>query len=143
MWQINDITSVGPDVFSNTSDGNGGAVGVSTFSIAGGATTHPVDVADNDANLENIDTSSQVIASAVSFNGASFVPGHNVLVEYSYIIRPVGSSDPADNITVYGIRMDNTVHGVASSAPLLTGVDYKVLSIASNSPTVVRTAVQK
>jgi len=136
LWQINDITSVGPDVFSNTGDGNGGAVGVSTFSIDAGATTHAIDVTDNDSRLENLDGSSQDISTAVSFNGSSFSPGDNIQVEYSYIVRPVGSSDPADNVTVYAIRMDNTVHGVASDGPLVPGVSYDVLTISSNSPSV-------
>ncbi|SFS53523.1 Hint domain-containing protein [Sulfitobacter marinus] len=136
LWQISDITSSGPDVFSNTMDGNDGAVGVSTFSINGGSTKHAIDVVDNDANLENDDATSQDIASAVSFDGASFSPGDNIQVEYSYIVRVVGSSDPADNITAYGIRMDNTLHGVATDAPLVPGLSYDVLSIVSNSPTV-------
>ena len=136
LWQINDITSVGPDAFPNTGDGNGGAVGVSSFVIDAGATTHAIEVTDDDGLLENNDGSLQDIATAVVFDGSSFSPGDNIQVEYSYIVRPTGSSDPADNLTVHAIRMDNTLHGVASDAPLVPGVSYDVLSISSNSPVV-------
>lgn len=136
LWQINDITSIGPDVFSNTSDANNGSVGVSTFSISDGATMHAIDVIDDDDTLENNDSSSQDIASPAIFNGASFATGDNIQAEYSYIIRPIDSNDPADNITVHAFRIDNTVHGVASDVPLVPGLDYNVISNDSNSPSV-------
>lgn len=136
IWQTNDITSVGPDVFSNTQDANGGAVGVSTFSIAGGATMSMLSVTDDDIDLNDGDASSQVLSAPTTFNGTAFSAGDAIKVDYAYVVRPVGSSNPADNITVYGVKIGNNIEGVVSDGPLIPGVSYDVLSIASNSPTV-------
>ncbi|MCO8144478.1 hypothetical protein NHN26_04490 [Rhodovulum tesquicola] len=65
LWQRADITSFGPDVFPNTMDANGGAVGSSSFRIAADATAKPIEVTDNDSNFNDNDASSQVLTSAM------------------------------------------------------------------------------
>ncbi|TCO70068.1 Hint domain-containing protein [Rhodovulum euryhalinum] len=134
LWQRADITSFGPDVFSDTQDANGGAVGNSSFTIAPGASAVPVEVTDNEAFFNNSDTSSQVLTGATVFNGTSFAANTAIKPEYAYVVRPAGSTDPGERITVYGVKIGNHIEGVASDGPLVPGVSYEVILISGNSP---------
>ncbi|TCP44441.1 Hint domain-containing protein [Rhodovulum marinum] len=136
LWEKSDITSIGPDVFSDTQDANGGAVGNSTFSIGAGSVPVAAEITDDDTFFADGDASGQTLAAPVAVNGATFPAGTAIKVDYAYIVRPAGSTDPADEITVYGVKIGNHIEAAVSDAEIMPGVTYEVVSIDSNQPAI-------
>jgi len=132
-WDLASVTSTGGTLFPDADNGKGSPAG-STFTISGSASLTKVTVRDNDSNFNDGDTSQDATA-PVSLDGTTISAG-DIAPEYSYIVRPAGSSNPADNITVYAINMGNNVIGFVSTAPMQPGQTYSVLSLQSNCPSV-------
>lgn len=136
-WQLSDLLVTGPDPFGSDATANDAAVNVTTLSLAPGATLRMVTLDDNDANFENGDGDQELVAPMV-FDGVAYGSGAagEVETEYSYVIRPEGSTDPADNIVIYVLEFEAHVHGIAATARLTPGVTYRIVGIESQDPVV-------
>lgn len=134
-WALADITTTGPDPFAPGNAGNASSPGASTITIAPGASPELMSVSDDDGNFSDQDAG-QTLSTALSFDGQSFNIGDGIDTDYSYVVRPQGSSDPGDNITVYVLAVGGGIHGVAADSKLEPGVTYDVISIDSGAPTV-------
>ncbi|MBM1813746.1 Hint domain-containing protein [Pseudosulfitobacter pseudonitzschiae] len=130
------ITTTGPDPFDSNNTGNSDSVANgSTIRIDPSAVASDLVMIDNDSTFEDGD-GQQELADPLTLNGTQFSPGTSVETEYAYVIRPVGSTDPGDNITIYVLEFDGDVVGIASDKRLIPGQEYKIVSIASNDPTI-------
>ncbi|WP_406870678.1 Hint domain-containing protein [Thioclava sp. 'Guangxiensis'] len=134
-WQLSDLAITGPDPFASNATAESDAVGATSFTISPSAAVQQVQLNDNDASFEDADSGQQLASGAV-FDGVSWAAGDSVETEYSYIIRPSGSTDPADNITIYVLEYEGQVHGIASSERLFAGQSYDIVAIDSNDPVV-------
>ncbi len=131
---ISDLLVTGPDPFASNSTPESSAYGTTTIQIAPDADWLVLSMTDDDGFLQDGD-SGQQLTQPLSINGMSYAAGQNVEVEYSYVIRPVGSTDPADDITIYVLEFGNSVQGIASSQLLDPNVEYLIIS-GENGPTV-------
>lgn len=136
-WQLSDLIVTGPDPFGSDATANDAAVNVTTLSIAPGAMLRTVTLSDNDANFEDADGDQELVAPMV-FDGVAYGSGAagEIETEYSYVIRPEGSQDPADNIVIYVLEFEAHVHGIAATARLTPGVTYRIVGIESQDPVV-------
>jgi hypothetical protein len=50
------------------------------------------------------------------------------------VLRPTGSSNPADGFLIIDFRIDGDLAGVTSTAPLIRGGTYRILSGGSDNP---------
>lgn len=130
-WQFDDLITTGPDPFPQSSSFNGDAIGASTFTIPTGSSGIDLEVNDDDLDFEDGDAGSQKLAADVTYNGVTYSAGDAVAVNYSYIVRPAGSTDPADEIQIYIVRVggnagDSTA--IISDAQLLPGVTYDIVA---------------
>ncbi|WP_223639180.1 Hint domain-containing protein [Rhodobacter sp. TJ_12] len=141
-WQLSDITVTGPDPFGSDATANAASVGATTLTIDPAATLRFVTLSDDDPIFEDADGDQELVAPMV-FDGVSYGSGAagEVETEYSYVVRPVGSSDPADNITIYVLEFEGHVHGIASSERLLAGQSYEIVAIQSDDPAVAYSAM--
>ena len=131
---FDEISFTGPDPFASDNSGNADSVSNgATIRIDPDAVASDVVLTDNEGIFEDGD-GGQDLVQGLTLNGMYFGPGQNVEIEYAYVIRPVGSNDPADNITIYVLEMDADAQGIASDKRLIPGVDYQIVSIASNDP---------
>ena len=62
--------------------------------------------------------------------------GDEADTEYSYVIRPQGSSEPADDIVIYVQFQDGILIGVAYDGAIVAGTTYDVIAIDSSGPSV-------
>lgn len=141
-WQLSDLTIAGPNPFSSAAIAQTSAVGASSFTINSTAAVQIIHMEDNDTLLTDAD-GGQNLTVAMTFDGHSYHPGllSTVETEYSYIVRPAGSSDPADNIKVYALEFEGVMRGIASDSRLLAGVTYNIVAIDSNDPSVAYSAM--
>ncbi|GGH47557.1 type I secretion protein [Frigidibacter albus] len=135
-WDISDITPSSKKLFPDDTSGEHKPAGM-TFTIDGDAAPKTVVVKDNDKYFNDGDTS-QDLKNSVNLDGQDYDSSDGrITPEYSYIVRPAGSTNPADNITVYVFEMDgNDVAGIVSDAPLVPGTTYTVLSRDDSHPEV-------
>lgn len=131
---FSDLVVTGPDPFSSNSLPRSSAYGETTIQIAPDAAWTVLTMTDNDGFLEDGD-SRQNLTEPLSINGMNYNIGQNVEIEYSYVIRPVGSTDSADDITIYVLEFGTRVQGIASNQLLDPNVTYLILS-GENGPKV-------
>ena len=131
----NDLVVSGPDPFGSGATANGSSVGATTFTLAPGATWVQATLNDNEAIFEDGD-SGQDLASGITVNGTSFSAGQNLETEYSYVVRPVGSTDPAEEVTIYIVEFGTSGEAIATNGPLHDGITYEIIAIDSNDPVV-------
>ena len=134
-WQFSDLVISGPDPFGSDATANSSSVNNTTFTIKPTASVKMLTMVDNEGNFEDGDAS-QDLAGPLNFNGVNWPTGEEVENQYSYVIRPLGSSNPADNITIYVLEFNGNVHGIASSQRLFAGQSYRIVAEQSNSPSV-------
>lgn len=135
IWQFSDVSHSGTNPFQSAVSGNPSAVG-STITLDPAASMKVATVTDNDTNFNNTDVSQQTLAANITLDGTQYEAGDEVSPEYSYIIRPAGSSDPADNITFYVVVSDGDQVGFITDAPLTPGQTYDIIATDTNSPSV-------
>lgn len=145
-WQFSDITTTGPDPFPQSSSFNGDAIGASTFTIGPSAGSILLDVTDNDTEFEDGDNASQALTSDTVFNGTTYTAGQHAGANYSYIVRPEGSVDPADEIQIWIVRLGGTSGesvAIVAESPLAKGVTYDFVAQPewAGSPTVAYSSV--
>ena len=131
-WDLATVSATG-NLFPDASGGNIAAVG-SSFTLANSSSLTEIKLTDNDYRFNDGD-SSQLTKASVTLDGDSFAAGQ-ITPEYAYVVRPAGSTDPADNITVYAISMNGAVIGFVSDEPMQPGQTYDVLSLTTNCPSV-------
>ncbi len=131
----NMFTFVGPDPFSSDASRNSAAMGVTTLTLHEDARSSTVVMQDNDTNLHDGDTD-QDLVQPIQINGQSYGSGTDVEIEYSYILMPVGSSTPADAVTIYVLEFNGAVQGVTMVGTMQRGVPYKILVEGSDNPAV-------
>ncbi|UOA26497.1 Hint domain-containing protein [Pseudosulfitobacter sp. DSM 107133] len=130
------VSTTGPDPFASDNTGNASAVSSgSTIRIDADAVASEMVLTDNEGIFEDAD-GGQDLVQGVVLNGTAYDPGENIQTEYAYVVRPVGSVDAADNITIYVLEIHADAQGIASDSRLIPGVEYRILSIASNDPEV-------
>ncbi len=140
VYQLSDLTHTGTDPWPSGADAEPDAVGGTTFVLDVGATPIQVEIDDNDLNLNDGDGNQNFGADA-TVNGTDYSAGDTFENEYSYAIRPVGSTDPGDIITVYAIDEGGATptFAIATTDPLVPGVEYEFVSVDSDSPSVAYT----
>ncbi|CUH76638.1 Hint domain-containing protein [Tropicibacter naphthalenivorans] len=130
------ITTTGPDPFSSDNVQNADAItNNSTITLNPGASYTQFDVFDDDATFEDGD-GAQELVNPITFNGTSFGTGTGVETEYSYVIRPVGSTDPAEQINLYELDISADRHGFVTDQRLAPNVTYEIIAGGNNDPTV-------
>lgn len=112
-WQLSDLHLSGPDPFGSSALANPDAVGATRITIRPDASQSLVTLAEEGA----------------------------AETEYSYLIRPVGSADPADNRTIHVLEYDAAVQGIAASDRLLAGQSYQIVGVASDDPVLAYTGM--
>ncbi len=133
---ISDLTISGPDPFLSNSVRNLNAISNNTqFTISGSSAWTEITVDDGDTVLEDGDLS-QDLNAGVTFNGTNWSAGDAVHIEYSYVVRPVGSTDPSEQITIYALEVRGDVQGVTADSRLAEDVTYEIISGGSGDPVV-------
>lgn len=137
IYQLNDTSFSGPDPWTVGSNANASSVGNTTFTYNLLAAPVTVDITDNDAYFDDADNT-QVLTNPATINGTNYSAGQVMENEYSYIVRPSWSTNPADNFVIYVIdEGGNTASiGFISTQPLLNGMSYDIVGIESNNPSV-------
>ena len=133
VWDLADVITTGPDPFGSNATGESDSIGVSTLTVNAPQSGQVLQMTDGDSEFTDGD-SDQELTQAITLGGTTYPVGETVETEYAYVIRPVGSSDPADNVTIYSVEIDADVVAFASDGPLMPGQAYDFISIASNDP---------
>ncbi|MDP3339942.1 Hint domain-containing protein [Frigidibacter sp.] len=135
-WDLSDISASDNDLFRDGTGGDGHPAG-ETFTIGSSAQPKTVVVADNDKYFNDGDTSQNLVNDVTLDNQDYDSSDGRITPEYSYVVRPAGSTDPAAEITVYVFEMDgNDTAGIVSSQPLVAGTTYEVICRNSTYPSV-------
>ncbi len=133
LWELNSVSA--GDAFSDPDSANTSLAGV-TLTINSGASPIIVNMTDDDTEFFDSD-STQRTDGAQTINGTLYDDGLRIEANYSYTIMPEGSSDPADAIEIYAVRIDsNDIVGFATSAPLDPNVTYVFTGDFNDTPSV-------
>lgn len=135
-WAFSDLTTTGPDPFASNASANASSVGASTITINSNTAATILTVTDGDSEFTDGDSDQRYQGPADFNGGANYDVGDRIETEYSYVIRAQGSSDPADNITIYMLEIDARGEGIASDARLEPGVTYDIIAVDSSNPVV-------
>lgn len=138
IWQLSDLTITGTDPFSSNNVGQTGAIG-STFTIDPNFTHTTLDIDDGliDNTFGEGDLTQQETDAVYTLNGVTYAFDTDVEPEYSYTVRPVGSTDPADEVTVTAVKIggiSGDIVGILSDGWLAPGVEYEIIGLETNSP---------
>lgn len=134
-YGIDMLSISGPDPFDSNATRNSSAIGVTTVTLDPGANVSTIIMVDDDTNLHDGD-SAQELAQSVFLNGQNFGPGTDIEIEYSYFLMPVGSTDPADGVTIYAVEFNGTVQAVTYVGTFRPGVTYRIQNGGSDDPSV-------
>lgn len=133
LWDMADITTTGIYPFAERSSAPFGVIGSSTFRIDPSARLVRANIDDWNSRFQ--ETTSQDLLDPLTIDGKTFSAGNFISTEYSYLVRPVGSNNPADNVTIIVTKVGwNDIVGITSTGPLQKGVDYQFLSVVDNHP---------
>jgi hypothetical protein len=134
VFALSDLSWSGPDPFSSGSSRSSSAISNGTvITVSPSATRVILDVTDNDPLFEDGD-SGQRLVGPVTLGGTTYPTNTSVENEYSYVVRPVGSTDPADEFFIYAVEFGSKIVAAASSRPLVPGQSYEIRPGGSNSP---------
>lgn len=104
VWQLRDLIVCGPDPFGLEGIANAEAVGASTLALRPGAVPRAPARAEDCACASG----------------------------YGYVIRPVRSDDPAENVVLRPVLVAGAPRAVATSAPLRPGQPYRIVAIEAD-----------
>ncbi|MFD1509087.1 Hint domain-containing protein [Lacimonas salitolerans] len=135
---ISDLIVSGPDPFDSNSRRETDAFNQTTLRLAPGVEWTRITMTDDDPELEDGDGAQELTVPA-TFNGNGYTVGQSIEIEYSYLIRPFGSTDPATFITIYVLEFGTQVQGITTSQRLSENVTYQIIDGGSNDPKVLYT----
>ncbi|WP_417808882.1 Hint domain-containing protein [Thioclava sp.] len=135
-WQFSDLRISGTDPFASDTSATKAAVDNASFTLSPKAATQKILIRDEDLSFEGDDETYQYLAQDTAFDEMEWNVESPITTPYSYIVRPSGSDDPADNITIFVVSLKGEVHGLAASAPLLAGQSYDIVDIENCAPSV-------
>lgn len=134
---LNQISTTGPDPFLDQAGRNMAALNNSTITIAPTAQSTLIEITDDDTHFhdatQEVGNVSKLI-NTENFNDQTFPATAEIRNEYTYIIRPEGSTSSADNIRISVMRINGEISGFAFDKPVTPGVTYNVLSGGSDQP---------
>ncbi|CUH65669.1 hypothetical protein TG4357_01990 [Thalassovita gelatinovora] len=131
---VNDINLTGPDPFLSGIGRNTSSFNATTFTVNTDAWVD-LTLYDRDRYFEDQENRQQ-LTGHTEFAGQTWSRGTVVTNEYSYIVHPVGSTDPDDEITLYVLDFDGQITGVAADSRLVPGTTYEIIPGGSDYPTV-------
>ncbi|MDS9470182.1 Hint domain-containing protein [Paracoccus sp. MBLB3053] len=122
LWEVSHVTA--GDAFAEGNEANTAMGGVE-LTLNPGANPTTVSVVDDDTEFADGDSTQRLDGSQM-INGTDYDDGTRIEPNYSYVIMPEGSSDPADAVTIYAVRMDagGSIVGFASSSELDPNTTY-------------------
>jgi phage gp46-like protein len=135
-WQFSDLKISGTDPFASDTTASKAAINAASFTLSRDATAQEILIKDDDRTFDSADEAYQYLAQDTAFDALKWSTESPVATPYSYIVRPAGSEDPAENITIYVVSLKGEVHGLAASAPLLAGQSYDIVDIDSSAPSI-------
>ena len=124
-WAFSDLTTTGPDPFSSNASANSSSPGASTITVNSPGIV--ISITDGDSEFSDGDSDQRYWGPSDFNGGVGYDVGDRIETEYSYVIRPTGSSDPADNITIYMLEIDADGQGIAADKPLSVGTTYDIV----------------
>jgi len=130
----NELNLSGPDPFLSGTGRNTSSFDSTTFTVNADAWTD-LSLRDKDLDFEDGDHR-QRLATDTEFAGQTWSRGTVVTNEYSYIVRPAGSTAPDAEVTLYVLDFDGQITGVASDSRLVPGITYEIIPGGSDYPTV-------
>ncbi|MAM63804.1 Hint domain-containing protein [Maritimibacter sp. UBA3975] len=148
IYSISDTTHSGPNPWPPGANSNPSSAGNTIITLNPGAGFQVVEVTDLDTTLDDDPTfddssSEQYLTNPTTINGTNYPAGQTIENEYAYVIRPVGSSDPADNITIYVLDEGGATPsiGFVSSQELVAGQNYQVVGTSTDEPSTPYTEI--
>ncbi len=129
---FSNLSWTGPNPFASDATRNAATYNTTVLTIGPGAQWDDLRVDDGEAFLQDGD-SDQDLAQATTFNGTNWPAGTEVEIEYSYYLRPVGSTNPAEWFTIYVLEFEGNVQGIAADTRVPPG-DYQILNGGSDDP---------
>jgi hypothetical protein len=136
---LDQLIVTGPNPFSSSASANGSSIGSSTLKIPEGTAPIFLSLTDDDPFFEDGD-SSQRLSAPARVNGVNYAANQSIETEYSYVLRPVGSTDPADIVTIYVLEFGSTIGGITADGWLRQGVTYEFIG-SNNDPVVPYSAL--
>lgn len=148
IYSISDTTHTGPNPWPPGSNSNPASAGSTVITLNPGAGFQVVEVTDLDTTLDDDPTfddssSEQYLTNPTTINGTNYAAGQTIENEYAYIIRPIGSTDPADNITIYVLDEGGATPsiGFVSSQELVAGQSYQIVGTSTDEPSTPYTEI--
>jgi len=133
---LQDLLISGPDPFSSDASANFDAASYrTTITVPKDADWTSLMVHDDEGNFHDSDSDQELVA-PTGFAGSIWSTGTDVAIEYSYVIRPLGATDPAEDITIFALQLDGHVVGMTATAGLERGAAYEIIYVGSQDPTV-------
>ena len=132
---LDQLVTTGPNPFSFDNSRNLAAIGNSTIALQPGASFSRITMDDNDAFFQDADGTQDNVGS-FTINGTTFGDNTAIETEYSYVIRPVGSTDPAEQITIYNLDINGDRQGIVADRMLQESVTYEIIAGGSDDPSV-------
>lgn len=132
---LDQVSISGTNPFSGTANTTPGAVG-SVITLSSSAQWSALSLDDDEVHLHDDDAGEQNLVSPLVINGTTYPIGTHIEGEYAYVLRPTGSSNPADNINLIAINAGGTIVGFSVDSPLADGASYTVVAFGSDGPTV-------
>lgn len=123
----------GPDPFLDAHNRNPATMGGTTFTVDSSG-WQPVAVDDDETMFHDGDAN-QALAATVTMNGTTYTAGTHIENEYTYFVRPAGSTDAGDVIVLHDIKIGTALVGFAAEGRLLPGVTYEFIAGGSDGPT--------
>lgn len=131
---LQDLVRSGPDPFASGMSTTGAAIGTTTLRLPSGTPWTELRLNDTDTGPQAFEDTDQTLAAPTGFNGMTWAAGVDVENEYSYVLRPQGATDGAQDVTIYALQFNGgAVQGIAASGPIARDVTYLVIA-GNNSP---------
>lgn len=126
----------GSDPFSDPVNPVPGAVG-SVMTLSSDARWKNLILDDDEAHFHDDETGEQPLLSDITLNGVTYPVGDQAHAGCEYVLRPAGSSDPADDFSIFAVSIEGVIVGFASAFPLADGASYTIVAEGSDGPTVL------
>lgn len=136
-YGLDQVVFVGPDPFMDQAGRNMAALNNTIIQVRSGERPTTFDITDDDTHFHDQTqevSAASTLTNQININGEDYGAGSVIQNEYTYIIRPQGSTSSTDDIRIHVMRIDGEIAGFAFSAPLTPGINYVVRSGGSDQP---------